>query len=227
MKGVLTLVLIFGFWGMGFVQMFATYDFFRFYWHWGWVGSALATGAVAYIPLLGSVSGLYGAIYVWDWPWWQAGVLFFWWPCLMFVLYVGGSCYDLFDSLKDKFSKKRTDPVMDAFHELSTWINLRDFPKEFNKIETLIKNRKSQIAYDRGRALLPHEMAFWSIVNILADEVAYGGHYVYRGVLSMHGKNLFAAHNKLALKAVQEDIIEQSTAEEICQAVREAVAQNG
>jgi hypothetical protein len=33
---------------------------------------------VTYIPLLGSLLGVYGAINVWDWSIIQAGLLFFW-----------------------------------------------------------------------------------------------------------------------------------------------------
>jgi hypothetical protein len=32
---------------------------------------------LAWFPLLGAASGLYGAIVVWEWEWWQAVLLFF------------------------------------------------------------------------------------------------------------------------------------------------------
>jgi hypothetical protein len=32
---------------------------------------------LAYLPLVGSILGLLGAVHVWDWAWWQAGLLFF------------------------------------------------------------------------------------------------------------------------------------------------------
>lgn len=63
---------------VGIVQLFAIAD---------GVGFGLGVGSfisffiaifVTYIPLLGSILGLYGAVNVWDWSIWQALVLFFW-----------------------------------------------------------------------------------------------------------------------------------------------------
>lgn len=47
---------------------------------------------VTYIPLLGSVLGVYGAVNVWDWSLIQAGLLFFWYvPIFIVVLLLEGA----------------------------------------------------------------------------------------------------------------------------------------
>lgn len=70
---------------IGFAQLFAIMD-----------GVEYATGIggffvffiaifTTYIPLLGSVAGVYGAVNVWDWSIWQAGALFFWYIPVFFI----------------------------------------------------------------------------------------------------------------------------------------------
>lgn len=46
---------------------------------WGFNGffSFIIAFFVAYIPVLGSVVGIAGAMKAWHWEWWQAGGLFF------------------------------------------------------------------------------------------------------------------------------------------------------
>jgi hypothetical protein len=47
---------------------------------------------LTYIPLVGSIAGVYGAVNVWDWSLLQAVVLFFWYvPVFIAVLLVGGA----------------------------------------------------------------------------------------------------------------------------------------
>ena len=46
---------------------------------------------ITYIPLLGSIAGVYGAVHVWDWGWPQALTLFFWYvPVVLIMAAVGG-----------------------------------------------------------------------------------------------------------------------------------------
>lgn len=42
-----------------------------------WVLAFFLALIIAYIPLVGSVVGIMGAIEAWHWAWWQAGALFF------------------------------------------------------------------------------------------------------------------------------------------------------
>lgn len=32
---------------------------------------------LTWVPLLGQIAGIYGAVYAWQWPWWGAAILFF------------------------------------------------------------------------------------------------------------------------------------------------------
>ena len=50
--------------------------------------SAIIAGFLSYIPLLGSLTGMYGAMNVWDFSLLQAGVLFFWYVPVFVLLYV-------------------------------------------------------------------------------------------------------------------------------------------
>lgn len=46
---------------------------------WGlhWIIAAPIAFIISYIPLVGSIVGMVGAMDVWRWEWWQAGLLFF------------------------------------------------------------------------------------------------------------------------------------------------------
>lgn len=82
MKFTLSTFLSIGFFLMGAVQLFATWDFLTGYWGWPSFFAGIAGFILAGIPLVGSVCGFIGALKVWHWEWWQAGLLFFWWPAL-------------------------------------------------------------------------------------------------------------------------------------------------
>jgi hypothetical protein len=45
---------------------------------------------LTWIPLIGIVAGVYGAITVWGW-WWLWAVLFFAWPTLLWIIVMGGA----------------------------------------------------------------------------------------------------------------------------------------
>ena len=62
---------------IGFVQLFAVIEFFEQTLNWGFFDVVLA-GFVTYIPLLGSILGVIGAMDGWGWDILQAGALFFW-----------------------------------------------------------------------------------------------------------------------------------------------------
>ena len=48
-------------------------DWLGFY----WLVAAPVAATLGYIPFVGSVLGMAGAMKVWHWEWWQAGLLFF------------------------------------------------------------------------------------------------------------------------------------------------------
>lgn len=73
-------LLAIGFFVMSVVQFFALYAYVRDYWDWHWLLATPISMFLAGMPIVGSICGCLGAIKVWGWEWWQAGLLFFWWP---------------------------------------------------------------------------------------------------------------------------------------------------
>ncbi len=63
---------------IGLIQLVAVIDGIKYATGLGSILSAVLSIFVNYVPLLGSVLGVYGAIKVWDWNIIQAGCLFFW-----------------------------------------------------------------------------------------------------------------------------------------------------
>ena len=63
---------------IGLVQLFAIVGGIDYALGIGTVLSFIIAVFITYIPLVGSIAGVYGAINVWDWSIWQAVVLFFW-----------------------------------------------------------------------------------------------------------------------------------------------------
>jgi len=73
---------------VGIVQLFAIADGVNFGLGIGSFFSFIIAAFLTYIPVLGSLAGLYGAVNAWDWSIWQALALFFWY--IPVVLLVGG-----------------------------------------------------------------------------------------------------------------------------------------
>lgn len=72
---------------VGFAQLFAIIEYFERTLNWGFFDVVLAF-FVTYIPILGSVLGVLGAMDGWGWDIWQAGLLFFWYVPVFLFLYV-------------------------------------------------------------------------------------------------------------------------------------------
>jgi hypothetical protein len=70
---------------VGLVQLFAIVDGIEYAAGIGGFFGFIIAALVTYIPLLGSVLGVYGAINVWDWSIIQAGLLFFWYVPVFIV----------------------------------------------------------------------------------------------------------------------------------------------
>ena len=62
---------------VGTLQLFATFAGFQYWLGVNWVVAIILAAVTSYIPLVGTVLGMVGAIYVWGWPWWEATLLFF------------------------------------------------------------------------------------------------------------------------------------------------------
>lgn len=63
---------------IGLVQLFAIMDGLAFALGINQFFAVILSLFITYIPLVGSVAGIYGAVKVWDWSLLQAGALFFW-----------------------------------------------------------------------------------------------------------------------------------------------------
>jgi hypothetical protein len=85
---------------IGLVQLFAIMDGVAHALSINKFFAALIALFLTYIPLVGSIAGVYGAVNVWDWGWLQAVVLFFWYvPVFLVFLLVGGAA-ELLDRSK-------------------------------------------------------------------------------------------------------------------------------
>ena len=76
---------------IGLVQLFAIMDGLAYALHIGRFFAAILALFITYIPLVGSIAGIYGAVNVWHWSLLQAGVLFFWYvPVLIAIALFSG-----------------------------------------------------------------------------------------------------------------------------------------
>lgn len=88
MKNIFGALGIFGYiiyLGIGVVQLAAIYAFLEDYCGWNFLISLIFGFFIAYIPILGSICGAFGAVEVWNWEIWQAIILFCW-PILIILL---------------------------------------------------------------------------------------------------------------------------------------------
>ena len=76
---------------IGFVQLFAIMDGIAYALGISRFFAAILALFITYIPLVGSIAGVYGAVNVWDWSLLQAAVLFFWYVpvFIAFALFAG------------------------------------------------------------------------------------------------------------------------------------------
>lgn len=67
----------------------------------------LASVIVAAVPLLGSVFGMSGAVYAWDWSWLQAALLFFSVPVAVSIWALGENRWERFrERTGDRFGRQ-------------------------------------------------------------------------------------------------------------------------
>lgn len=72
---------------IGLLQLFAIADGAQYALGVGSFFSFIIAVALTYIPIVGSVLGVYGAHNVWDWELWQAIALFFWYIPVALIFY--------------------------------------------------------------------------------------------------------------------------------------------
>lgn len=81
---------------VGIVQFFAIMDGLSYGLNIGRFLAGIVAVFITYIPLLGSIVGVYGAVDVWHWGWPQALVLFFWYVPVFLVILAVGRAGELF-----------------------------------------------------------------------------------------------------------------------------------
>lgn len=75
---------------VGLFQFFAVWDGVAYGLGIGKFFSFIVSLFITYIPLLGSIVGVYGAVNVWHWTLVQAGLLFFWYvPIYILMMFFG------------------------------------------------------------------------------------------------------------------------------------------
>lgn len=97
--GVLGTTAMISYFALGLVQIIATYDFFRYYWHWNWFVSGLSAMFVGYAPIFGSVAGVIAATKVWGWDLWVAMLLFLYPFVIYIVILILGGTVSIFGSV--------------------------------------------------------------------------------------------------------------------------------
>lgn len=205
-----------GYIAMGIVQFMATYAFFRGHWDWGFLMAGLASFFLAYFPLVGSICGMIGAMYVWHWAWWQAGLLFSWWPVLYVSMVGGFSLLAIFSRFQGTSATK--DPFILHLRDFSEKIEL-DTEDLAPLLQAAKKNKKDIDS--------PHEAAFWLLMNFLVPELTHGYNHVYRGVLSMRGNYLFGCFNRLVLLGTKQKIITAEQANNVRENVQDEIKEVG
>ncbi|AWC73604.1 MULTISPECIES: hypothetical protein [Serratia] len=73
---------------IGVVQLAAVMAGLESWWGVSGFFSFIIAAIIAYIPILGTVVGMAGAMKAWHWEWWQAGGLFF--GALILTFAMGG-----------------------------------------------------------------------------------------------------------------------------------------
>ena len=73
---------------VGLFQLAAIMAGLESWWGLHWIIAAPIAFIVSYIPFVGASVGMVGAVDVWRWEWWQAGLLFF--GGIIFAIVCGG-----------------------------------------------------------------------------------------------------------------------------------------
>ena len=69
-------IIVMGYFALGLFQLAATIAGFEEWLGLHWVLAAFISFFIAYMPLIGTVVGIYGAMTAWEWSLFQAGGLF-------------------------------------------------------------------------------------------------------------------------------------------------------
>ena len=81
---------------IGLIQLFAIMDGLAYALGIHQFFAAILAFFITYIPLIGSIAGIHGAVNVWDWSLLQAGALFFWYVPVLIVMAIFVGAESLF-----------------------------------------------------------------------------------------------------------------------------------
>lgn len=86
--------------GIGLLQIAAIQSGIKDWWGWHWLIAMIIAIPIAYIPVVGTVVGIMGAIKSWEWsP--MLSILLFGWPYVLFaIVLVGGGVSEVFARLR-------------------------------------------------------------------------------------------------------------------------------
>lgn len=74
--GTLGVIAAISYYGLGLLQLAAIVSFFHLVWGWWLIISIIVAMFIAYMPIVGALSGIYAAVYAWNWSWYAAVSLF-------------------------------------------------------------------------------------------------------------------------------------------------------
>ncbi len=98
----LTTFTVISFFVLSIVQIFAIYDFFKYFLEWNALGSFFAAVFIGPIPIVGSLAGVISAIKLWHWQAVYAILLFFYPIALYLAILILGGSAAIFQSIFKK-----------------------------------------------------------------------------------------------------------------------------
>ena len=96
------------------MQIVASIDGILYFFGMHWIFALFAALILVFIPAIGPLAGVYGAVMVWEWPIWGALTLFFW-PYILYgilLLFGFSASFWTFGNLKKELKKQ--PQVIDA-----------------------------------------------------------------------------------------------------------------
>jgi len=81
------LLFLFSYVVVGIMQILASIDGILYFFGLHWIFALLAAVVLVFIPVIGPIAGVYGAVAAWGWSIWSALLLFFW-PYVLYLLLV-------------------------------------------------------------------------------------------------------------------------------------------
>lgn len=100
MKEKLVCVAVIVYLVIGFIQLLAIIKGIQIWFSVPWILATFLSLIIAYIPIIGTIAGIKGAIAAWGWSLWPA-IAFFCWPYLLFIAAVAvGGVADLLSRKK-------------------------------------------------------------------------------------------------------------------------------